>query len=144
MTNDALINGSVQILSDKEREAAEEFHKKRVPFAWVDGQLKFNTDPNDDRDHQHWLLDDFGISVEIFERLNRGYMIAGRIQLFKGSRFEPINTDDISVSDFNELLHQQYMMFGTQQTKVCNGVKVGKVGEVWDPIFVMGVYNTIV
>ena len=79
MTNDALINGEVRILSDKEKIDAESFHLRRLAFIWINDELFFNENPNDDRDHQHWVCEDFGITVEEFERLPRGYILPGRI-----------------------------------------------------------------
>lgn len=51
MTNDALINGEVRVLDDKEKKDAEEFHKARPAFIWVGGELFFNENSDDDRDH---------------------------------------------------------------------------------------------
>lgn len=143
MTNDALINGKVVTLTEEEKIAGEKFHRSRVPFAWIDKKLVFNDNAGDDRDHQHWLLEDFGISVEEFETMNRGYMIESRIQLFKGSKFEPINMDDVSVTDFSSLTHKHREIFNSTEVTICNGVHVGKVGEIWEPIFTLGNFATI-
>ena len=72
MKNDAIINGKQITLSDEERKAGEKFHLSRYPFAWVNNQLVFNDNTNDDRDHQHWLCEDYGLTVEEWERVPRG------------------------------------------------------------------------
>lgn len=143
MKNDAIINGNKVILSDEDRKAGEAFHRRRLAFAWVNGQLTFNTNENDDRDHQHWLLEDFGISVEEWETLPRGYMMEDRIQLFIGSDFRPLDTSIISVTDFNNLLHTHATRYNSESVKVYNGVKIGKVGEIWPPMECLGTFDTI-
>lgn len=71
MTNDALLNGKVILLSDTEITRAADFHKNRYAFAFMKDTIIFNNNPNDDRDHQHWLLDEFGISPVEFENIPR-------------------------------------------------------------------------
>ena len=70
MKNDAIINGKQITLSDEERKAGEKFHLSRYPFAWVNNQLVFNDNTNDDRDHQHWLCEDYGLTVRISNALS--------------------------------------------------------------------------
>lgn len=134
MTNDALINGKVVTLSDEERVAAEKFHMTRCLFGWVNGELTIVDDPEDDRDHQHWMLEDYGISPEEFENINRGYMLPFRIQLFVGSDFRPIDLNTISAKDISTLIEFHKTKYRNQIVEIFNGVKVGKVGEIWDPI----------
>lgn len=57
MDNKTIINGQTIELHDTDRKAAEDFHRNRIAFAWVDGKLEFNG-LNDDRDNQHWLQED--------------------------------------------------------------------------------------
>ena len=143
MKNDAVINGKQITLSDEERKAGEKFHLSRYPFAWVNNQLVFNDNTNDDRDHQHWLCEDYGLTVEEWEKVPRGYMMPGRIQLFIGSQFKPMNTQKLSVTDFQELLTRYWHKYGGQKVVMYNGVKVGKVGEVWEPLIKLGEYYTV-
>lgn len=140
MKSDAIINGKVVELNDKEKKEAEEFHKKRYAFAWINGKLTFNDNENDDRDHQHWLLDDYGVTPEQWEKLPRGYMLPDRIQLFIGSTFSAVPTDLISVTDFAELISKHHTRYNSKEVKVYNGVKIGKVGEVWEPITCLGTF----
>lgn len=109
----------------------------------VNNQLVFNDNTNDDRDHQHWLCEDYGLTVEEWERVPRGYMMPGRIQLFIGSQFKPMNTQKLSVTDFQELLTRYWHKYGGQKVVMYNGVKVGKVGEVWEPLLKLGEYYTV-
>ena len=141
MTNDAIINNTKVELSADEVKRAASFHKSRYAFAWVNGKLVFNDNENDDRDHQHWLCEDYGITVEEWENTPRGYMMAGKIQLFIGSQFKPLDTNKISVIDFETLLHTQKNKFGTDKVVVYNGVKVGKVGDIWEPLEKMGEFD---
>lgn len=134
MTHDALINGKVVQLTNEEKEGAEKFHLERVKFAWINGELMFGDEPGDDRDHQHWLLEDFGITPEEFESINRGYMLPSRIQLFKGSDFRKIDMKEVNAEDLNTLIEYQFMKYGSASAVVYNGVKVKEVGSVWPPI----------
>jgi len=133
MTNDAIINGEVVRLTDEEVNVASAFHKMRLPFIWIDGLLLFNMNETDDRDHQHWVLEDFGITPEKWEKLPRGYILPGRIQFFEGSHFKPTDMASLAkdvpkVIDWYHKLHDEpYSMY--------NGVVVGKVGDVWPPMF---------
>lgn len=134
MTNDALINGEVRILDSDEKKAAEEFHRKRYPFIWINGKLTFNDNMDDDRDHQHWVCEDYGISVEEFEKLPRGYILPGRIQLFIGSDFSKIPYDKIAIDDIMNIINRHMNLYPNDFCRVFNGVTVGKVGEIWPPI----------
>ena len=136
MKKDAIINGKRIMLPDDERINAEQFHRKRIPFIWIDGTLHINVNENDDRDHQHWVLDDFGILPEQWETLNRGYMLPGKIQLFRSSRFEkiPNNEIDLNNDDFKTLVNLNRTVYKQRDVTVYNGVYIGKVGEIWPPI----------
>lgn len=137
MTNDALINGEVQSLSDEEKTRAEKFHRERLMFALINDQIIFNENPDDDRDHQHWLCETFGISIEEFEKIPRGYMMKGKIQLFIGSRFEQIELAMIKFSHLIRIIDKYKSIYQDTPYQVFNGVKVGKVGTIWPPIKVL-------
>lgn len=134
MTTDALIKGEVVQLGIDEKEKAEKFHRERIAFAIVGDKLLINSDESDDRDHQHWLSEDFGVTVEEFEELTRGYIKTGRLQLFKGSGFECIDTSNIRLDHILELVKQHNKKFGKLDIEVFSGVSIGKVGEIWEPI----------
>ena len=142
MKSDAIINGKRVKLTEAERKAGENFHRMRYAFAWINGMLVFNNNENDDRDHQHWLCEDYGLTVSQWEKLNRGYMMQDRIQLFKGSKFEPINTDEIPTMDIVKLTSIHGQRYGTDRVVIYNGVKIGKIGEVWEPLIRLGEFDT--
>ena len=142
MKNDAIINGKTVLLSKTETERAAAFHKSRLPFAWIRGTLVFNNNANDDRDHQHWLLEDFGILPDEWEKTPRGYMIDGRIQLFIGSDFRELEFDIIPKSDITSICRKYYEVYKKPLVQIYNGVKVGKVGEIWKPIKKIGTFAT--
>lgn len=142
MKKEAIINGNQVILSEEDKAAGEEFHKKRYAFAWIKGKLTFNDNLNDDRDHQHWMLEDYEVSIEEWEVSPRGYMLPDRIQLFIGSHFSKLNTSEISITDFNELLFKHHERYNSTSVTVYNGVKVGKIGDIWEPLILLGTYNT--
>lgn len=133
MTNDAIINHKKVTLTLEEVEGASKFHKSRIPF-FMDhhGYLIFNENPEDDRDHQHWMMEDHNYTLEEWESTPRGYFMEGRIQLFRGSSFSPV---DISIvaNCYVALVTKYRSIFGDCPDVICNGVVVGKVGEVWKP-----------
>lgn len=139
ISEQALINNKVVSLSKDEQDKAEKFHKSRCAFAWVNGKLIFNENPDDGRDHQHWLLEDYGITEEQFEHINRGYMIPERIQLFIGSGFKPVNLNTIKYADIIKLVKIHNKRYATREVIIYNGVNVGKIGEVWTPIDRVGI-----
>lgn len=144
ITSDAIINGKMTTLTKDEMEQAANFHRNRVAFAIVNGKLWVNTNRHDERDHQHWLMEDFEMSIEEFEQCDRGYMIKDRIQLFRGSDFHPIEDPIGFMEKYAKSLLQFYSfkwkpdpirgLINDPHFRVCNGVKVGKVGELWDPL----------
>lgn len=134
MKSDTIINGKTIRLTDAERRAGEAFHKSRLAFAWINGRLVFNRKPNDDRDHQHWLLEDYDIAPEQWELLPRGYIIEGRIQLFVGSDFRPIDTSTVSRKDLSRLYAKHCSMYPSAKCNLYNGVQVGQIGKLWPPI----------
>ena len=137
MNNYDFKTGYVLIHSYKHKHDAESFHLRRLAFIWINDELFFNENPNDDRDHQHWVCEDFGITVEEFERLPRGYILPGRIQLFKGSSFSPINVRGIKKDHFRRIIIKHNKLYPGHDYEIYNGVKVGKVGAVWPPMFVV-------
>lgn len=119
--------------------AGERFHAKRTLFVWIKGALKVNTDPNDDRDHLHWVTEDYGITVEKFEELPMGYMLPGSIQLFKGRYLKELSKDewDRIVPRLKDLLNAYKSTFNgddfVSEVSIFNGVRVGRIGNVWPP-----------
>ena len=141
---EALINGELRQLNDNEAFEASKFHSTRLAFIWIDGDLIFNK-LGDTRDHQHWVLEDFGISPEKFETLPRGYCKADRIQLFIGSGFKPLEEEHLELfnNSFKYIAVKHKRTFRTKGIiPVYNGVVVGKVGEVWPPLRTVRVYDT--
>jgi len=138
MITEALINGNMQNLTDNEAKAAENFHSNRLAFVFLGTKMKIHfCDFGDKRDHQHWLLEDFGITPDEFEKVPRGYIKFERVQLFKGSSFEPLDLHTVSKINklaWEEITKRYKELFGPGNAKVFNGVHVGKIGEVWEPM----------
>ena len=109
---------------NEDRLVDEEFPKFRIMLAWVNGELIFNNKPNDNRDHQHWLLEDFGISAVEFEKLNCGYMIKNRIQLFKGSDFSLLNLEEVNLDDLSKIVFYYVSNFDHGVATIFNGAKI--------------------
>ena len=127
----AIINKNTIELSDKEMEGAANFHKRRIAFAFVDGQCRFNDNLDDDRDHQHWVCEDYGLTKDEFENLIRGYMLPGKIVLYQSSHFLEVDLSKLSVEDLLILLHTYKKTYKEELATIYNGVKIGVVGEEW-------------
>lgn len=113
------------------------FTSIRTPFAFVNGTLYFDEVQNDHRECKQWLAEDYGVTPKAFRNTRRGYISTGRIQLFKGENYEKLNLADISVSDMCKLIAMYQVLIGSGHVLVCNGVKVGTVGDIWEPIDVV-------
>lgn len=141
MTSDTVINGKEVELAEErvmaERVMAESFHKDQVAFAIVPisnaNILVFNENYCDDRDHMHWLMEDYGISSEVVESVVRGYIKPGRIQLYTGSDFKCIDLQKVTLTDLERLEYKHNKHFRAGEIEVFNGVEVGRVGELWEP-----------
>ncbi len=147
MIKDAVINGKTVELCDTDAKAAEIFHSGRLAFAFVGHDMKLEfCNFGDARDHQHWLLDEFGVSKEQFESVPRGYVKSGRVQLFMGSGFKKIpnhKIGNIHLSQWQSIADKHREVFGTGTVEVFNGVKIGKIGEVWEPLEKILVLNVV-
>ena len=134
MTNDAIINKQQIMLTEEEQRKAEEFHKSRIAFIYVDGKIQYNEDKEDDRDHMHWVMEDYGISCNEFENSKRGYISNGRIFLYRGSDFAEIELSEISLQYLVDLIDKHNQYFDGETILVYSGMNIGKVGEIWKPL----------
>ena len=131
--NIAIINGAEVHLDSETSKAASNFHANRKAFAWVNGLLTFNENEGDVRDHQHWLCEDYGLSLDEYEETPRGYIKKNRIQLFIGSSFSRLNIEEVE-DDFETLINRHEEIFNERKCTIFNGVHIGKIGEIWEPI----------
>lgn len=105
-----------------------EFHKSRVMFAILEGELKHTV--NDNRGHKEWLKEDYNLTDDEFEIVTRGYMKDGNIIFYKGSNF---TYDSCVELDANIYSHKIAEMYKIGEVDVYVGVKVGEIGEIWKP-----------
>lgn len=133
MNDKALINKKEIVLERHEIEKAAAFHKERVAFALIKDRFVFNNNPNDERDHQNWLCEDYQMSIEEFEHIIRGYMKPGIIILYHSSNFDCIDLSLFTVSNLQQILDEYRNFFKTEAVTVYNGVIIGMVGEIWPP-----------
>lgn len=134
MTNDAVINRKKIWLTEEESELAARFHKSRIAFAFVNHEIVYNEDKEDERDHMHWLVEDYHLNKNGFEAINRGYILKGKIVFYTGTDFKAINEKDISLCELIKMIEKHNQYFGVSTISVENGVQIGKVGKIWKPI----------
>lgn len=117
------------------KDACETFHESRIMFAFPDKKLAVMT--NDNRDHVRWLHEDYGITEEQFEQIDRGYLRkepeTGRIMclVYKGINHASTNVTNGMVEELKELAAKYWK---DTVLRVWTGCKVGKPGEIWEPI----------
>lgn len=117
------------------KDACETFHESRIIFAFPDKKLAVMT--NDNRDHVRWLHEDYGITEEQFEQIDRGYLRkepeTGCIMclVYKGINHAPTNVTNGMVEELKELAAKYWK---DTVLRVWTGCKVGKPGEIWEPI----------
>ena len=133
MTNDAIINKKLVLLEEDEKQKAALFHKKRIACICMDGKIEFNEDQADDRDHMHWVLQDYDVTLNEFEKMSRGYISKGKIFLYKGSDFAKIELNEITVQNLVDLISKHNQYFESETILVYSGMHIGKVGEIWEP-----------
>lgn len=133
MDSRAIIKGKSVELSSEEISGASEFHKNRIAFGDVLGEYRFNTDESDDRDHQHWICEDYGLSIDEFEGIIRGYMVDGEIYFYRSSDFRCVNEHEINLETLHKVLEIYQENFVSKEVNIYNGVNIGKVGERWIP-----------
>lgn len=133
MDSRAIIKGKSIELNAEEISGAAEFHKNRIAFGDVLGEYRFNTNKLDDRDHQHWICEDYGLSVDEFESIIRGYMVDGEVYFYRGSDFRCVNEYEINLDNLYKVLEVYKENFASNEVNIYNGVHIGKVGERWLP-----------
>lgn len=133
MDDRAIINGKSVLLNADEVKGAAEFHKSRIAFGDVYGLLRFNTDPLDDRDHQHWICEDYNMEIADFENIIRGYIVDGEIYFYTGSDFRCVSEHKITLEMIKNIIEVYKNHFSNSDVIIYNGVIIGKVGERWAP-----------
>lgn len=114
-------------------EIEQKFHKKRLTFAILDEHCKFIS--NDTRSHFEWLNEVYGVTIEDFENIIRGYVLEDGIYLYKGFQFNEIDDSELESNILMEIVQQAniYNKWQYKEYKVHSGMVQGTVGEVWKP-----------
>lgn len=105
-----------------------DFHKSRIAFAIINKDLHIIQ--NDPRGHKEWLLEEFGLDEQNFEKIVRGYIKEDKIVFYKGSDFTcDSEVCDIAYSYFYKLLSYT----NSRKVNIYAGVIRGEIGEEWKP-----------
>lgn len=142
--NITIINNEEVELSDNERAGVASFHKSRLAFAIksseeVGYQILINV--KDEREHRVYLKEDYNIFDDEFEQLIRGYIKDNSIVFYRSSSFIPVPNKELTSDLINEILKLAIKYFGNGVYKIANGVYIGKPGEIWKPIEIIGEYT---
>lgn len=127
-------------LTKEELEKESEFHVGRTMFAFIDGHVQYRT--YDNRDHAHWLHEDYGIDESGFEAIDRGYIRpvennnVVNIMVYRGIGH---NRTTVTLSMIRQLTHLAVSVYGKKflsgkKLNIYSGVRIGKVGEIWEPL----------
>ena len=110
----------------KEREFAEDFHKKRIAFLIVDGKLLLLK--NQKLSHFEWARS-IGVSEEEFNNLTRGYVLDGKIVFYKGN----FDFDEQVVKDAEDFAEVIKAECGLSFAGVYAGVVISEGGGIYPP-----------
>jgi hypothetical protein len=138
-----IINGQEVDLSKEEQAGVTEFHESRIAFAVIpkeDGGYDLAINTRDAREHRVYLREDFGITDELIDTLVRGYIKRGKVMFYVSSYFKPAEREALTAQLIVDLLRIAEEEFGSGKYMVGNGVRIGKPGEEWPPIEVIGSY----
>ena len=132
----AILEGKEITFTAKEQKDISKFHKSRVAFTQYQGKLLVNE--FDEREHRVYCREDFGIDDELFETLIRGYIKPGRIVFYITSYHSKVpdeRVDELMIRDAVILAKKH---FGEGMYELWNGVIVGKPGDEWPPVSIIG------
>ena len=143
LNQDTIINGKFVKLNKTEQNGVERFHRSRIAFAVIEKENDFELamNINDPREHRVYLREDFNIDDETFEKLIRGYIKPGKINLYVSSHFYKVPNDKITDELIRSLLQVALTEYGEGEYVIGNGVEVGKPGEEWEPIDIIDKVN---
>lgn len=119
----------------------KEFHRKRIMFAYINNQ--FVEFINDDRDHLTALKEDYHISNDEFKHIIRGYYLNNGVFIYKDFDFEPVPIYEYPVGMMDDLIGivNEYATEKHISVKIFNGLKIGRIGEPWKPVQLIGIYE---
>ena len=129
-----LINSRIEATEDQQR-ADDAFHLSRAMFAFVNNVLRYKT--QDKRDHANWLNQDYGVDEIEFESITRGYINSitpekCRCILYKGISHGITDVKKEHLLGVVKLWKECFP--DSDELEVWTGCKIGKIGEVWEPI----------
>lgn len=108
----------------------DNFTTNRTPFIVLHGDVLIKK-VRDDRSCLEWVMG-MGYSKEQWENAIRGYIMENRVQFFTGKDYGCVH---IVNGEILKALKQYHgSIYGYLPTQFYNGVKVGEVGSVWQPI----------
>lgn len=113
----------------------DNFHDSRVVWAIYNGKMYFALS---EKGHKKWFMDKLNIPESEFENIKRGYIRRSNkdwdvlnVVAYRGSNFEQVELTDEETA---KLLWMTDLIHDCEKMRLYSGVKVGDVGEVWEPL----------
>lgn len=118
-------------MTSDEKAGEVAFHKSRRMFVVHSKSIWFGDD-NDARSHSEWCKDegwdDVGAMV-------RGFIDSRGVFLYRGPEF---SMDEVVFETYLKV-RRHFKLFAPMGASVYGGMNVGKIGELWAPISLLGV-----
>ena len=106
------------------------FTLSRIAFVIIDGRILVKSSVNA-QTCKDWMLG-MGNNEERYKNAIRGYMTPERLQFFTGEDYRPVTV--LNNTYIARLCTWYSSHFRYRPLRICNGVRRGRINEVWDPI----------
>ncbi len=105
----------------------QEYHKTRIAFMIIDGEIKFLE--YSVMSHKEWY-ESLSLKQEDFNNIVRGYILDNKAVFYKGNFIYDEEVIKIA-EEFSTIIKDKYNI---RNLEVWVGVQQGQIGEIWRPI----------
>lgn len=106
------------------------YEERRLAFAVIDGVVVFQKN-NERKCSKEWLMKDLGLSEMDYETTIRGGLFEDRITLARGSNYDAVPLDHLSVANFVDIFRKYKEIWNAAPTVIYNGQYVREPGVDW-------------
>ncbi len=111
-------------------EVEQKFHKSRIAFMIIDGELVYLSDSG--MSHREWYVS-LGLDESLFDSIVRGYYKSGKVLFYKGNFECDDEVINCAASYGNEV--KEYV--DDENALVYAGVIKGEIGQAWEPLYLV-------